>query len=142
MPVQKTKILISGRPEIVSCCQELLKDNHEWEGYFSSSKDSFLKEAINFCPDVIYMDLLMPGMFSDEIILKLKLIPELKNTVILTYYSSASTNRDPIAIQAEMIEVQYMKILTEDAGAKEYLGPFNPATFLKLIDIYSKEDKD
>jgi len=136
---KKTKILISGRPEILSCCQELLKNNVLWSGYFSADKDSFLKDAIKYSPDVIFMDLLMPGMFSDEIILKLKLIPELTNTVILTYYSSTSLNRDPFAIKAEMIEVQYLKILTADAGANEYLGPFNPATFLKLIDIYRIE---
>ena len=40
-----------------------------------------------------------------------------------------SVNRDHIAIQAQMIEVQYMKKLAQEAGAKEYLGPFNPVTF-------------
>ena len=37
-----------------------------------------------------------------------------------------------------MIEVQYMKRLTQEEGAKEYLGPFNPVTFMNLINIYSK----
>jgi len=139
MGLQKTKILISGRPEVLACCDGLLKMNPHWEGHYSYNKESFLRDVIKCLPDVIFMDLLMPGMFSDEIILKIKLIPELKDVPILTYYSSSSTNRDPYAVQAEMIEVQYMKILTEDAGSREYLGPFNPATFVKLIDIYRKD---
>ena len=34
------------------------------------------------------LDLVMPEFPADEMIKKLKLIPELKNTVILTYYTS------------------------------------------------------
>ena len=136
---EKTKILINGRPEIISCCQELLKTDPHWEGYYSLDKDSLLRDAIEHTPDVIFIDLLMPEVFMDEIIMKLKLIPELKNSVILTYYSTASTSRDPISIQAQMIEVQYMKIVTQEAGAREYLGLFNPLTFLNLINFYRKD---
>ena len=64
--------------------------------------------------------------------------PELENPIILTYYTSASVSRDPIAIQAQMIEVQYMKRLTQEAGANEYVGPFNPVTFFNLINVYRK----
>ena len=139
MQEQKTKILISGRPEILSCAQQLLKGQPYWNEYYSFNYQSLLRDAIKYSPDVILMDLLMPEISADEMVLKLKLIPELKNTVILTYYASMSTNRDPIAIQAQMIEVQYMKRLTLDAGVKEYLGPFNPVTFLNLINIYRKD---
>jgi len=63
----------------------------------------------------------------------------LKNTVILTYYVSGSISRDPLAVQAQMIEVQYLKRVTQDEGAEEYVGPFNPVTFLNLIDIYRRD---
>jgi len=139
MQLQKTKILINGRPEVLSCCQQLLKDDPHWTGYFSYNNDAFLRDAIKYAPDVIFIDLLMPESSADDIIKKLKLIPDLKNTVILTYYASSSVSRDPFAIQAMMIEVQYMKLVTQEAGAREYLGPFNPVTFLNLINIYRKD---
>ena len=139
MQMLKTKILINGRAEILSCCQQLLKDNTQWGEYYTYNNDTLLRDAIKYSPDVILIDLLMPGETADEMIKKLKSVPELKNTVILTYYTSASTSRDPFAAQAQMIEVQYMKRMTAEAGAKEYLGPFNPVTFLNLIDIYRRE---
>jgi len=139
MHLQKSKILVYGRPEVISCCQQLLKNDPHWSGYFSNNKDSFLENAIRYAPDVILIDLLIPGVFVDEMIKKIKLIPELKNTVILTYYTTASVSQDAITIQAQMIEVQYMKSLAQDAGAKEYLGGFNPVTFVSLINIYRKD---
>lgn len=138
MQTLKTKILVLGRPEVISCCQSLLKDATHWNGYFSYNNDSLLREAIKCVPDVILMDLLMPGIAADDMIKKLKMVPELKNTVILTYYAPTSVSRDPFAIQAQIIEVQYMKRVTEEAGAKEYLGPFNPVTFFNLIDLYRR----
>jgi response regulator RpfG family c-di-GMP phosphodiesterase len=139
MHLQKSKILIYGRPEILSCCQQLLKSDPQWSGYFSNNNDSFLENAIKYAPDVIFMDLLAPGVPTDEMIKKISLISELKNTVILTYYTTASVSQDTITIQARMIEVQYMKMLTQEAGAKEYLGAFNPVTFMSLINIYRKD---
>lgn len=139
MNLQKSKILVYGRPEILSCCQQLLKSDPHWVGYFSNNNDSFLESAIKYAPNVVFIDLLAPGVPADELIKKLKLIPELKNTVILTYYTTASVSQDAITIQARMIEVQYMKALTQEAGAKEYLGAFNPVTFMNLVNIYRKD---
>ena len=137
--LQKTKIMIYGRTEIISCCHQLLKDNPHWSEYLSNSGETLLRDAIKNIPDVIFLDILMPGIPADELITKIKLVPELKNTVILTYYVSTSISRDPFAIQAQMIEVQYLKRITQEAGAKEYVGPFNPVTFLNLIDIYRND---
>jgi DNA-binding response OmpR family regulator len=139
MHLQKTKILINGRPEILSCCEQLLKSDNRWAEYLTSNKDDLLENAIKHTPDVIILDLLMPDVAVDEMVKKFKLIPELKNTTILTYYISAAMERDHIAVQAHMIEVLYMKNLAQEAGAKEYLGPFNPVTFLHLIDIYRRD---
>jgi len=139
MELQKSKIFIHGKPQILTCCQELLKNDQHWIGYFSGSVSSFLADAIKYVPDVILLDLLMPEIPSDEMIQKIKSIPELKNTVILTYYSNVSISRDEITIQAQMIEVQYMKRIAQEAGATEYVGPFNPVTFMNLINIYRKD---
>ena len=139
MGLTRNTILISGRPEVVTCCQQLLKDSTHWTEYYAYNNDSFLRDAARYAPDVILIDLLMPEIPADDMIRELKKLPALKNPVILTYYSSTSTSRDPLAVQAQMIEVQYMKRLTFEAGAKEYLGPFNPVTLPNLINVYHKQ---
>lgn len=139
MQQQRTKILINGKPEILTCCQGLLKNAPHWSGYFDQDSDSFLKDAIKYAPDVILIDIVTDQFQADEMIKELKSIPELKNSSILIYYNLDIENNDHVAIQAEMIGVQYMKDQALMAGAKEFLGPFNPVNFLKLIDIYRRE---
>lgn len=135
----KTRILINGRPEILSCCQQLIRSEPYWSGFFSSDNDTLLQNAIECVPDIILLDLLMPGMPADDLILKIRSIPELRNTVLLTYHTNATVSRDLYALQAQMIEVQYMKISTQVVGAREYLGIFNPVTFMSIINIYRKD---
>lgn len=139
MHLQRTKILINGRPETLRCCMELFKGEPSWTGYYSYNDESFLRNAIKYAPDVILMDLLMPGIPPDEMIKKMKLVPELKNTIILTYYTGMSAKNDPLSLQVQTIEVRYMKDISQDAGAIEYLGSFNPVTFLDLINVYRKD---
>ena len=142
MSTQKSSILIYGKFAVLTCCETLFETDLHWRGYYSESNDSFLQKAFKYTPDVILMDLQMPGESVDEMIAKIKMIPELKDTIILTYYSNATSvveNSDNFALQVQMIEVKYMRNLAQVAGAKEYLGPFNPVTFLKLIDMYRKD---
>lgn len=141
MQYQQTKILISGSPEILSSCQELLKKMPQWSGYYSCDSDSLLRDAVQYAPDVVFIDLLMQDVPADEMVKKFKSIPALNNTVILTYYAPSPKANDHLAIRAQMIAVQYMKIATEQAGAKEYLGPFNPNLFLDLINVYRRDSE-
>ena len=135
----KTKILISGNQEVLSSCKDLLDKMPQWGGYYSCDSDSLLQEALKCTPDIIFIDLLMPNIPADEMIKKLKSLPAFRNTVILTYYVPNPTAQDHFAIRAQMMSVQYMKAATEEAGAKEYLGSFNPNLFLDLINFYRKE---
>ena len=65
-------------------------------------------------------------------------MPELARTEISTYYSPIE-DHDSLAVQAKMIEIQYLKRVTAEAGVKEYLGPFNPANFMGLFKDYRKD---
>ena len=138
MQDQKNKILVSGSPEILSSCQDLIKKMPQWIGYYSNNSDFLLEDAIKILPDVIFIDLLMPHIPADEMIGNLKRIPVLRNTAILTYYVQDPKAIDHLAIRAQMVAVQYMKIVAEQAGAREYLGQFNPNLFIDLIDAYRK----
>lgn len=111
----------------------------QWTGYYSSDSDLLLQDAIQYVPDVIYIDLLMPRIPADEMIKKIKTVSILSKAEILTYYVPDPKACDHFAIRAHMIAIEYMKIATEQAGAREYLGLFNPNLFLDLINIYRKD---
>ena len=66
MDLQRSKIIVHGRPEILSCCQQLLKNDSHWTGYFTNNNESFLHDAIKYAPDVIFMDLLSPGVPTED----------------------------------------------------------------------------
>ena len=81
----------------------------------------------------------MPQVSADEMIRKIKSLPTFRRTAILTYYVPNPVAQDHFAIRAQMMAVQYMKIATEEAGAREYLGAFNPNLFVDLINFYRKD---
>ena len=138
-PVTHTKILMNGLPKVLACCEEMIKQDTLWEGVFVSDNALFLETVLREVPDVILMDLILPGFYVDEMIQKIKLAPKFKNTVILTYYSNPFTSKDDFAVQAQAIEVQYLKHIAQESGAQEYLGPFSPGTFMNLINLYRKD---
>ena len=111
----------------------------QWVSVFVNTGKDLIDQSQKFFPDVAVVDLFMFDMPVEEAIARLKALPELANTVILTYYSPISAAQDSLALQAKMIEVQYLKRVTSEVGAKEYLGPFNPENFLGLFKEYRKD---
>ena len=124
---------------MVMCyANSLIESVPQWSPLFVNLGKEVLINAEAFVPEVIVLDLLMGDMPIDELIAQLKRIPDLARTPILTYYSPISAAQDSVALQAKMIEVQYLKRITMEAGAKAYLGPFNPGNFMGLLKEYRK----
>lgn len=140
MHTQKTKLLLHCvRPAKMSAAKAVVESVPQWIPKFVISGAELIARAKEFQPDVVVVDLFMNDMAADEAILCIRAMPELKNTEILTYYSPI-TEGDEYIIQARMIEIQYLKIATAAAGAKEYLGPLNnPANFIAMFDDYRKD---
>jgi len=136
---QKTKILIYGMEETLKSCEKLLNEDGHWTGFFCEDCNWLLQKASKFSPDVIFMDLQSKPIAADELVRQLRDLPAFKNTPILTYYVSEPGTRESHSMQTQMIGIRYIKALTIDAGASEYLGAFNPATFLNLVNIYRKD---
>ena len=140
MHAQRTKVLFHCVKELtMRCARALFEQTPQWlPEYVNSGKDLLVK-AREFFPDLIVADLFMDDIPIDEVITWLKQIPELSHSEILTYYSPVSGAADSLSMQAKMIEVQYLKRVTAEAGAREYLGPFNEANFMGLLKEYSKD---
>ncbi len=140
MHTSKTKILFHCvKPAAMTAARTLIESVPQWSSKFVNTGAEVLARAQEFVPEVIVLDLFMSDMPVYEVTAQLKMNPELANAQILTYYSPLSSDQDQVAIQAKMLEVQYLKNATTDAGAKEYLGPFNPANFVGLFNDYRKD---
>lgn len=140
MHTQKTKIIFhSIRGMTITHARSVFDQVPQWVPIFVSSGKALLDVARDNVPDVIMIDLLMNDAPVDEVIVALKADPRLAHTDIVTYYSAISGAGDPLNVQAKMIEVQYLKRLTADAGVKEYLGPFRQENIACLLEPYRRD---
>lgn len=120
--VQKV-LLVDDEPDIV----ELLRYNLEREGYAVQTalngKDA-LKAAKSGRPDLIILDIMMPGMDGVEVCTQLRQLPEFKNTVI-TFLTARGED--------------YSQIAGFDAGADDYITkPVRPKVFVSKVKALLK----
>ena len=120
--VQKV-LLVDDEPDIV----ELLRYNLEREGYAvqtaHNGRDA-LKAAKSGRPDLIVLDIMMPGMDGVEVCTQLRQLPEFKNTVI-TFLTARGED--------------YSQIAGFDAGADDYITkPVRPKVFVSKVKALLK----
>jgi len=116
-------LLVDDEPDIV----ELLRYNLEREGYSVQTalngKDA-LKAAKSNHPDLIVLDIMMPGMDGVEVCMQLRQLPEFKNTVI-TFLTARGED--------------YSQIAGFEAGADDYITkPVRPKVFISKVKALLK----
>jgi two-component system alkaline phosphatase synthesis response regulator PhoP len=116
-------LLVDDEPDIV----ELLKYNLEREGYQVSTalngRDA-LKVAKANRPDLIVLDIMMPGMDGVEVCNQLRQLPEFKHTLI-TFLSARGED--------------YSQIAGFEAGADDYITkPVRPKVFISKVKALLK----
>lgn len=116
-------LLVDDEPDIV----ELLRYNLEREGYAVSTalngRDA-LKAAKSNRPDLIVLDIMMPGMDGVEVCMQLRQLPEFKNTVI-TFLTARGED--------------YSQIAGFEAGADDYITkPVRPKVFVSKVKALLK----
>ncbi len=125
---QKIKVLVvDDEPDIV----EILKYNLQKEGYDVATAEDGLKAvkvASKFLPDVILLDIMMPGQDGVETCLQIRQIPELKNAFI-------------IFLTARMEE--YSEVAAFDVGADDYITkPIKPRALMsRIAALFRRETK-
>ncbi|GAB2482780.1 MAG: response regulator transcription factor [Cytophagales bacterium] len=125
---QKIKVLVvDDEPDIV----EILKYNLQKEGYeVATAEDGIkaVKTAVKFQPDVILLDIMMPGQDGVETCLQIRQIPELKNAFV-------------IFLTARMEE--YSEVAAFDVGADDYITkPIKPRALMsRIAALFRRESK-
>lgn len=116
-------LLVDDEQDIV----DLLKYNLEREGYAVSTalngRDA-LKVAKSERPDLIVLDIMMPGMDGVEVCTQLRQLPEFKSTII-TFLTARSED--------------YSQIAGFEAGADDYITkPVRPKVFVSKVKALLK----
>jgi two-component system alkaline phosphatase synthesis response regulator PhoP len=116
-------LLVDDEPDIV----ELLRYNLEREGYAVQTalngKDA-LKSAKTWHPDLVVLDIMMPGMDGVEVCMQMRQLPEFKNTVI-TFLTARGED--------------YSQIAGFEAGADDYITkPVRPKVFVSKVKALLK----
>ena len=120
--VQKV-LLVDDEPDIL----ELLRYNLEREGYAVQTalngRDA-LKAAKSWRPDLVVLDIMMPGMDGVEVCMQLRQLPEFKHTVI-TFLTARGED--------------YSQIAGFEAGADDYITkPVRPKVFVSKVKALLK----
>lgn len=120
-------LLVDDEPDIL----ELLKYNLEREGYQVSTatngKDA-IKNAKSVRPDLIVLDIMMPGMDGVEVCNQLRNMPDMKHTLI-TFLTARGED--------------YSQIAGFEAGADDYITkPVRPKVFVSKVKALLKRSGD
>ncbi len=116
-------LLVDDEPDIL----EMLRYNLEREGYAVTTALNG-KEALNaarsIIPDLVVLDIMMPGMDGVEVCMQMRQIPELKNAVI-TFLTARGED--------------YSQLAGFEAGADDYITkPVAPKVFVSKVKALLK----
>jgi CheY-like chemotaxis protein len=117
----KKILVVDDEPEIVDFIRDLLADTVPHQ--FETASDGFSAGRLvhTFAPDLVILDLLLPGVDGFQVCKMIREDPETKGTKIL-----AVTGYDSEEIRAKIIE----------SGADDYLG--KPLEFQTTLDKITK----
>ena len=121
--MRKKILIVDDEPDIL----EFLKYNLEKNDYtvqVALNGKEALKKVVEFDPQVVVMDVMMPKMNGVETCEKIKSNPKFKDLVVL--FLSARSE-------------EFTQIACYDAGAEDFIAkPIQPKLFLKKIEVVFK----
>lgn len=131
------KVLVAGASrDVVDAMVKLLKERRCLTVTALSGAES-VSQCVEFLPEVIVLDIQIDGVSSSEDIVKtLRLLPGVAHVPILlySYYDITELGSEEMLQKATAVDVCQKNCL--QAGATEYLGPFNENTFVDQVGAY------
>lgn len=125
MPPEYKVMVVDDEPSIL----EMVKYNLQKEGFevkTLSDSDKAVKAARKFRPDMILLDIMMPGRDGVDICRELREIPEFSNTIIV--FLTARTE-------------EYSEVAGFDVGADDYITkPIKPRALISRIKAHFRRN--
>lgn len=114
------KILyVEDEPDIQMIARVALENVGGFELHISSSGEEALKDAVEFAPDLILLDVMMPGLDGPSTLQELRKLPALHNTPVMF-----------MTAKVQPQEIEHFKSL----GAIEIIAkPFDPMNLANVI---------
>ena len=114
------KILyVEDEPDIQMIARVALENVGGFEIHIASSGEEAIKEAVDFAPDLILLDVMMPGLDGPSTLQELRKLPELNQTPVMF-----------MTAKVQPQEIDYFKSL----GAIEIIAkPFDPMNLANTI---------
>ncbi|HFD32164.1 MAG TPA: response regulator [Gammaproteobacteria bacterium] len=113
-------LIVDDEPINLDILEEMLEENYQT--CIAQSGEEALKKVESFLPDLVLLDVMMPGLNGYETCIKLRKIPKLESTNIVMVSAKAGKEDIKKGIQS---------------GADEYvIKPFEEDTLLEIIERY------
>src|SRR3990167_6175932 len=112
-------LLIEDEADIRTIAKMALEDIGNFTVYYCDSGNEAIKKAPDFLPDLILLDVMMPGLDGIATFKALRQLPELKETPII--FMTAKVQATEIA--------DYLKLVALDVISK----PFDPITLANKL---------
>lgn len=125
MQRQSRILLVDDNPTNLAILEEMLGDEYRWEA--ATSGEEALEIAPDFQPDLILLDVMMPGTNGYETCRRIRANPALRNVKIVMVSAKA--------LVSERLEGY-------DAGADDYLTkPFDEKELLAKVRVYLSREQ-
>ena len=125
MQRQSRILLVDDNPTNLAILAEMLGDEYRWEA--ATSGEEALEIAPDFQPDLILLDVMMPGINGYETCRRIRANPALRNVKIVMVSAKA--------LVSERLEGY-------DAGADDYLTkPFDEEELLAKVRVYLSREQ-
>jgi two-component system alkaline phosphatase synthesis response regulator PhoP len=126
MDKEKVILIVDDEPDVVEILRYNLSKSH-YRVITATNGEEAVKEATQFRPDLIIMDIRMPGMSGIEACREIRLNTNLKQTPIL--FLTADSD-------------EYTTMNAFEAGANHFITkPIRPVILLEMIDELFRNNK-
>lgn len=114
-------LAVDDEPLNLMILKELFEDTHDIT--LVESGEEAMEQIANKVPDIILLDVMMPGIDGIEVCKQVRAKPELKDIKV-------------IMVSGKAMESDIQKGM--DAGANHYVGkPFNMIELVELVESYN-----
>lgn len=129
-------VLLAGSSRVFVENMSKLLETKRYEADFALTGQEILNKTVEFDPNTILIDVSLSDMPAHELIIMLRNLPRFKNKSILTYTYQSYREEKYGFPKIKYLAIQNEKEACRMAGASEYLGFINEASFLQVIIKY------